>query len=55
MVRKNGYFDIRTIDNKLVTVKQEFCKLVQNNSGYQYTMQKTAAIPLGHLMTEDPC
>ena len=46
MVRKTGSFDIRTLDGVLVTVKAEFCKLLQNNSGYSFLTKK--AIPLGN-------
>lgn len=46
MVRTTGSFDIKTIHGSLVTVKSQFCRLLQNNSGYQYTMER--AIPLGH-------
>ena len=46
MVRKTGSFDIRTLDGALVTVKAEFCKLLQNNSGYSFLTKK--AIPLGN-------
>ena len=48
MVRKTGSFDIRTVDNKRIAVRQEFCRLIQNNSGYQYVTQKTTAISLSH-------
>ena len=46
MVRKTGSFDIRTLDGALVTVKAEFCKLLQNNSGYSFLTKR--AIPLGN-------
>ena len=46
MVRATGSFDIKTTDGKLVTVKEQYCRLLQANSGYQYTMKR--AIPLGH-------
>lgn len=46
MVRATGSFDIKTTDGKLVTVKEQYCRLLQANSGYHYTMKR--AIPLGH-------
>lgn len=46
MVRNNGSFDIRTITGNLVTVKSKFCRLLQNNSGYQLSVVRT--IPLGN-------
>lgn len=46
MVRSSGRFDIKTIRGELVNVKMQFCKLLQNNSGYHYTVGR--AIPLGH-------
>ena len=46
MVRNNGSFDIRTITGDLVTVKSKFCRLLQNNSGYQLSVVRT--IPLGN-------
>lgn len=46
MVRASGSFDIKTTDGNLATVKACFCRLLQANSGYSYSMER--AIPLGH-------
>ena len=46
MVRSSGNFDIRTTDNELVTAKAQFCRIIQNNSGYHFRVKR--AIPLGH-------
>ena len=45
MIRKSGSFDIRTLSGELVTVNAKFCRLLQNNSGYQMMIKR--AIPLG--------
>ena len=46
MIRKSGSFDIRTLSGELVTVNAKFCRLLQNNSGYQMMIKR--AIPLGN-------
>ena len=47
MTRKSGSFDIRTTENKLVTINYKYCRILQYNDGYQYSYKK-GAIPLGN-------
>ena len=46
MTRATGFFDIRTTNGTLVTVKHDTCRLLQYTDGYQYKIVRP--IPLGN-------
>ena len=39
MTRASGYFDIRCNDDELLNAKTKFCRVLQRNNGYQYTVE----------------
>lgn len=43
MTRASGYFDVRTIEGKLINTSYKYCKILQQKDGYSY---RCTAIPL---------